>query len=96
VIGPATVIEAVAQGNKVAQTVDSYLQNGEAASKEAWLAYDSVPLNFDMEEYVDATRAEMPVQPPQERRNNWREVELGFSEKACQEECKRCLRCDLS
>ncbi len=96
VIGPATVIEAVAQGNKVAQTVDQYLEGDEVKSKKEWLAYDSVPLNFEMEDYVDAVRAEMPVQPAEERRNNWREVELGFSEKACQEECKRCLRCDLS
>ena len=96
VLGPATVIEAVAQGNKVAQVVDKYLQEGKPASKEAWLAYDSVPQNFDMEDYVEAVRAEMPVQPAQARRNNWREVELGFAEQECQEECKRCLRCDLN
>jgi hypothetical protein len=47
------------------------------------------------EDYAEATRAEMPVQEPAVRRNNWREVELGFAEAACQEECKRCLRCDL-
>ena len=35
------------------------------------------------------------VQAPEVRRNNWREVELGFSEEACREESRRCLRCDL-
>jgi len=38
---------------------------------------------------------EMPVQEPEVRRTNWKEVELGLSETACREECKRCLRCDL-
>ena len=95
VLGPATVIEAVAQGNKVAQAVDDYLQEGEPASKESWLAYDEVPLTYNMEEYAEASRTEMPVQEPTLRRANWREVELGLSETACREECKRCLRCDL-
>jgi len=89
------VIEAVAQGNKVAQAVDAYLQEGEPISKEKWLAYDTVPLTYKMEDYAEATRAAMPVQEPAARRTNWREVELGFSEMACREECKRCLRCDL-
>jgi len=95
VLGPATIIEAVAQGNNVAQTVDTYLRTGEPLSKESWLAYDKVPLTYKMEDYAEATRAEMPVQDPVVRRSNWREVELGFSEDACREECKRCLRCDL-
>jgi len=95
VLGPATVIEAVAQGNKVAQAVDDYLQEGEQASKESWLAYDEVPLAYNMEDYAEAKRAEMPVQEPEMRRSNWREVELGLPEAACREECKRCLRCDL-
>ena len=95
VLGPATVIEAVAQGNKVAQTVDGYLQDSQPASKEAWWAYEDVPLTYNMEDYVEATRAEMPVQDPAARRQNWHEVELGLSEEPCREECKRCLRCDL-
>ena len=95
VLGPATVIEAVAQGNKVAQAVDEYLSDGSPLPKDEWLAYDEVPLSFNMEDYGDARRAEMPVRDPEVRRSSWDEVELGFSEEACREECKRCLRCDL-
>jgi NADPH-dependent glutamate synthase beta subunit-like oxidoreductase len=95
VLGPATVIEAVAQGNKVAQAMDEYLQGGEPLPKEGWLAYDEVPLTYNMEDYAEAKRVEMPVQEPEVRRTNWKEVELGLSETACREECKRCLRCDL-
>jgi len=95
VLGPASVIEAVAQGNKVALAVDEYLSDGESLPKDDWLAYDSVELSWDQEAYAEATRAEMPVQDPAVRRSNWKEVELGLSETACREECKRCLRCDL-
>ena len=95
VLGPATVIEAVAQGNKVAETVDTYLQNGAPASKQAWKDYDSVPLSYNFEDFAEAKRAEMPVQEPEARKHNWREVEAGLPEEACREECKRCLRCDL-
>jgi len=37
----------------------------------------------------------MPELSVEERRGNFREVELGLDERAIQEECKRCLRCDL-
>ncbi|MEA3407766.1 MAG: FAD-dependent oxidoreductase [Chloroflexota bacterium] len=95
VLGPATVVEAVAQGNKVALEVDKYLQNGLALPKDDWLAYDDIPLTWEMEDYGEAKRAEMPMQKASARRHNWEEIELGFSETTCREECKRCLRCDL-
>ncbi|MHB1355154.1 MAG: FAD-dependent oxidoreductase [Anaerolineae bacterium] len=95
VLGPATVIEAVAQGNQSAMMVDEFLQKGEEASKESWLAYDDLPNVYNMDAYATATRSKMPVQAPDVRRNTWHEVELGFAEDACREECNRCLRCDI-
>jgi NADPH-dependent glutamate synthase beta subunit-like oxidoreductase len=95
VLGPATVVEAVAQGNQVAETVDAYLREGEVGAAAALKAYDDLPVSWDLEAYGDAKRAKMPVQDAVIRRTNWQEVELGFSEAVCREECKRCLRCDL-
>lgn len=95
VLGPATVIEAVAQGNKVAMAVDEYLQDGHPQSKEEWLAYRTVELTYNREEYAEAKRPEMPTQAPPERVKNFHEIELGFSEEIAREEAKRCLRCDL-
>jgi NADH-quinone oxidoreductase subunit F len=95
VLGPATVVEAVAQGNQVALEVDKYVQGAAAVPKDQWLAYDTVPLTWVMEDYVSSARPVMPVQVPTARRNNWGEVELGFNPELCQEECKRCLRCDI-
>jgi len=95
VLGPATVIEAVAQGNKVAMAVDEYLREGHAQSKGDWLAYRTVELKYDREDYAEAKRPEMPTQASQERIKNFDQIELGFSEEVAREEAKRCLRCDL-
>ena len=95
VLGPATVIEAVAQGNNVAMAVDAYLQDGRPESKEEWLAYREVELTYNMEDYADAKRAEMPTQTPKKRSKNFGEVELGLEAKVACAEAKRCLRCDL-
>ncbi|MCE5257597.1 MAG: FAD-dependent oxidoreductase [Chloroflexi bacterium] len=95
VLGPATVVEAVAQGNKVAMMVDEYLQQSGAVDKTNWLAYDNLPNVYNMEAYATAVRAEMAVQNPEVRKHNWHEVELGFKADSCREECKRCLRCDI-
>ncbi len=95
VLGPSTVIEAVAQGNTVAMAVDEYLQEGHPQSKEDWLAYCDVELKYNLEDYGEAKRPEMPTQAANERIKNFGEIELGFSEQAACEEAKRCLRCDL-
>ena len=98
VLGPATVVEAVGQGNSVALTVDKYLsgQSGsEPVDEETAFAYVDQSLTWDQDLYADATRVAMPVQDPAVRIKNWKEIELGLSEKGCREECRRCLRCDL-
>jgi NADH-quinone oxidoreductase subunit F len=95
VLGPATVIEAVAQGNKVAQAVDAYLQKGHPLSKESWLAYDSVEETYNPEDYADAKRPVMPTSDASSRVKSMCEVELGFAESDARLECRRCLRCDV-
>jgi NADPH-dependent glutamate synthase beta subunit-like oxidoreductase len=37
----------------------------------------------------------MPVQEPEKRASNFKEIELGLNEEVAREEAKRCLRCDL-
>jgi hypothetical protein len=54
-----------------------------------------VERKFNPEDYVEAGRPPMPVLPIAGRRGNFEEVEQGLDEQASQEDCKRCLRCDL-
>ncbi len=93
--GPATVIHAVAQGNKVARTVDHYLRTGRVEKIVTRPGYEVVEQKFNLEDYAGARRPPMPVLSVAGRRDNFEEVELGLDEHAVQEECKRCLRCDL-
>jgi NADPH-dependent glutamate synthase beta subunit-like oxidoreductase len=95
VTGPATIVEAVAQGNTVARVVDHYLRTGKVEKIVALPGYEVVNQPFDLADYAQARPPEMPELSVDERRGTFREVELGLDEKAAQEECKRCLRCDL-
>jgi NADH-quinone oxidoreductase subunit F len=96
--GPATVIEAVAQGNQVASSVDTWLKTGKLEKTTYRPSHHDVAQCFDVEEYADARRPLPRVVPPDERcpwEGSFVEVELGYDEETAREEAKRCLRCDL-
>jgi len=95
VSGPATVVAAVAQGNQVAIAVDHYLRTGSTEKVVLLPGYEVIEQPFDVEEYAYAKRPEMPELPVRERVSSFREIELGLDAHTVQEECKRCLRCDL-
>jgi NADH-quinone oxidoreductase subunit F len=95
VSGPATIVQAVAQGNLVAVAVDEWIRTGKL-SKPRYITprHDVAPtpgVNLD----AVAHRPETPRIPLAQRVNNFREVETGFDEKTAQAEACRCLRCDL-
>jgi hypothetical protein len=85
----------VAQGNRVADTVAHYLQTGKVEPVVVRPGYAIVEQAFDLEPYARATRPPAREIPVRERRGNFAEVELLWDEHTIQEECKRCLRCDL-
>jgi NADH-quinone oxidoreductase subunit F len=95
VLGPATVVEAVAQGNAVARAVDHHLRTGFVEKVVTLPGYEVVDQPFDLDDYADARPPHMPELTIRERCGNFREVELGLDEQAAREECRRCLRCDL-
>jgi NADH-quinone oxidoreductase subunit F len=94
-LGPATVVEAVAQGNKVAVSVDNFLKEQRIERPQYVSDYREIPQLFNLENYAEAKRPPMRELPVVERIRNFAEVEAGFDEPKAREECKRCLRCDL-
>ncbi len=92
---PATVIHAVAQGNKVAREVDHYLRTGRAERVMTSPRYQVIEQKFKLEDYAAARRPPTPMLAIEQRRGSFEEVERGMSEQAVREDCKRCLRCDL-
>ena len=95
VLGPATVVEAVGQGNQVARAVDHYLRTGEIARPVTLPGYEVIDQPFDLDDYASVRPPQMPELPIEQRQGGFREVALGLDEQAAREECKRCLRCDL-
>jgi NADH-quinone oxidoreductase subunit F len=95
VTGPATIVQAVAQGNLVALAVDHWLKTGQRVKPHQELEREDVPQRFDLAAYADHHRPATPRLTVDQRERNFREVETGFDEGAAQEEARRCLRCDL-
>jgi NADH-quinone oxidoreductase subunit F len=95
VSGPASVIEAVAQGNRVAKEVDIYLTTGTRAKVDIPLETRLPPLTWNLEAHADTPRLRMALAPVAARTGSFAEVELPAREDEIRNECRRCLRCDL-
>jgi len=93
VTGPYTVIEAMAAGRKAAISIDRYL-NGEdmRVGREGEGSQES-EIEVDTEGVEPKKRTEVATLPLSERKGNFKEVVLGFSEEEIIKEAKRCLAC---
>jgi NADH-quinone oxidoreductase subunit F len=97
VTGPATIIEAIAAGQRAAAAIDKYFYG----EKLEWRFKSVRPkrmveqLEVPDEEIERLKREKMPCLKVAKRVKNFDEVETGYTEKMCIDEAKRCLRCDL-
>lgn len=92
--GPATVIEAIAAGQKAAIGVDMFLR-GESLECEA-SPISSIPIeDVDVERFRKRDRMPMPSLSSEKRAGNFNEVELGFTELTALREADRCFQCGL-
>ena len=89
--GPASIIEAVAQGNEAAISIDRFI-NGldlrEGREKEA-----EAPVPLPEREIERQERMELRLRAPEERVRDFQEIELALSAEAAIEEASRCLNC---
>ncbi|MGD2245587.1 MAG: FAD-dependent oxidoreductase, partial [Candidatus Aminicenantes bacterium] len=97
VSGPNTVTEAMAHAKVAAQMIDKYIKGEklERKYKKTRPAVYVEPIELSEEEIKDLKKPEMPLIPVAQRIDNFKEVELGFTEADAIAEAKRCLRCDL-
>lgn len=90
--GPASIIEAVADGNEAAISIDRFLDGidlTEGRKEEVQVA----PLREEAVEKKERIRT--PKRAPEERVKAFSEIDLGLSEEAVIEEVKRCLNCAI-
>jgi len=90
--GPATVIEAIAAGNKAAKAIMNYLE-GTDVSIEPFLLPEATVEVAELKDVPRSNRAKMPMIAISERRSTFKEAELGFDEKAAVAEALRCVNC---
>lgn len=98
VTGPQTAIKAIAAGRIAAYSMDKYLR-GEKVEKLPGI-YNHVKAkslkDMDIKEYEKYEKIEkikMPMLNKEERKHNFMEIELGYTEEQAKAEAKRCLSC---
>ena len=90
--GAGIAIGAIAQANEAALAVDAFLRGGEYRPVQPVISERNLT-EKDFEDRQRIARAVMPQRPAEERRNDFKEVNLGLSVEAAQAEAKRCLEC---
>lgn len=89
---PASVIEAIGAGKRVAETILYYLRGEEEPAKPPGRPVARWS-EEDIEERVHQARQEPSVLPPRQRRQSFREVERAFTAEQAVVEARRCLAC---
>ncbi len=92
--GPASVVEAIGAGRRVALEIDRFLGGkGELPLPERDWEKAARPTFIERE--AEKKRVKMPCADPKERIKGFAEVELGLKEEDALYEANRCWRCDL-
>lgn len=96
VLGPATLIEAVAHGRRAAASIDQLL-GGDGDIDEQLLAENwATDPRIGPDKGFNCQSRLHPTMLPQGKRSNWHEVDLGFDTSSAQTEALRCLKCNLA
>ena len=98
VTGPATLVEAIAAGNKAAKSIDQYLRSDTVAPSDEDLVESlvhDVSLSRQRQAGIIAkgVRQSPELLPIQDRGLNFDEVEKCFTAELALKEAERCLRC---
>lgn len=95
IYGTKSVIQAIASGRQAASEIDKYLGgNGDISEK---FAPEEEVSNYigSIEGFAYKKRAEIKVEKPKERSDNFGLVNHGICASNIQNEASRCLQCDL-
>ena len=90
--GPQTVIRAIADGKETAGAIDRYLMGSDRLASIV-TQYEYGMVLPDNQEPME--RVEMRKRNSEERKSDFKEVALGYTEEQYLREAGRCLRCDI-
>jgi formate dehydrogenase major subunit len=90
--GAGIAITAIGQAKKAAEAVHAFLAgDGIPAAPEYIHKSEKTAEDFADRERIP--RVKMPHRPPSERRSDFKEINLGFTEEAAKKEAARCIEC---
>jgi formate dehydrogenase major subunit len=92
VTGPGIAIEAVAQGQKAARCIDSYLKGLAFPASSPYVSVTEVTAD-DFEDYPVQSRIYPRHEKAEERRGDFRQVKKVFTAEEARAEANRCLEC---
>jgi len=95
ITGPATVIEAMAAGERAAISIHKYLRGKSMTQDRLRQPEKRLEIPRAVETPEEKERVIMPTLALKRRFSGFEEVNLGYSTQMAAEEAKRCLRCDL-
>ena len=90
-----SVIDAIKAGQTAARTIDTAIRS--AKGEGPWVAPDEEEIDIPCEveeKPADQFQTPMPEVPPLALRNDFREVDLGYTAEMALAEAHRCMRCD--
>ncbi len=95
--GPSTAVEAVAAGRKAATAIGQYITGKKVTGEPIIFHHTMGPLEKvprqAVEKHQKQDRIGIPGLGPKTRKNNFKEVETGFTAEQAQTEAKRCMAC---
>jgi NADPH-dependent glutamate synthase beta subunit-like oxidoreductase len=98
--GQGTMIEAMADGKKAAIAIDCYLRGVDLPPEPGPVRVSDITepaFQFHLREYRKEERCGTESVPAAKRKDNFKEINLGFADKAtCVTEARRCLTCRCS
>jgi NADPH-dependent glutamate synthase beta subunit-like oxidoreductase/formate hydrogenlyase subunit 6/NADH:ubiquinone oxidoreductase subunit I len=94
-LGAATIIEGVGQGKLAARAIDAYLRGEDMTRVSRTLeAQERKPDLFDIVPYKPVEpMVKMPMLPYEDRKRNFRIIEMGYTQEQAEREAGRCLQC---
>jgi NADPH-dependent glutamate synthase beta subunit-like oxidoreductase len=95
VLGPQTVIKAIASARKGASAIDKYLGGSGVIDEELAPNEEPDPCIGNKGDFAHLQRQEINCLAAPQRLGNFAEVEKGYDDKTGLREADRCLKCDL-
>ena len=94
-LGASTIIECVAQGKLASRSIDAYLRGEDMATVSRRIeGQERKPDLFDIVPYKPVEpKVKMPMLPYEDRKRNFRLIELGYTQEQAERESGRCLQC---